>query len=59
MKQKHGDAFFLAIVTLFWFAQYIFVPFLSPHLIALGITASFAGVIMGAYGVAQLVLPFP
>jgi len=59
MKQKHGDVLFLAIVTLFWFAQYIFVPFLSPHLIALGITATFAGVIMGAYGVAQLVLRIP
>lgn len=59
MKQKHGDGLFLALVALFWFAQYVFVPFLSPHLIALGITASFAGVIMGAYGVAQLVLRVP
>lgn len=59
MKQKHGDGLFLAMVALFWFAQYVFVPFLSPHLIALGITASFAGVIMGAYGVAQLVLRVP
>lgn len=59
MKQKHGDGLFLAIVALFWFAQYVFVPFLSPHLIALGITASFAGVIMGSYGVAQLILRIP
>lgn len=59
MEKQKGDALFLTIVTLFWFAQYVFVPFLSPHLIALGITASFAGVIMGAYGVAQLVLRIP
>ena len=57
--KKNGNTQFLLIVVLFWFAQYIFVPFLSPHLIALGITASFAGVIMGAYGMAQLVLRIP
>lgn len=59
MERQKGDGLFLTIVTLFWFAQYVFVPFLSPHLIAMGITASFAGVIMGAYGVAQLVLRIP
>ena len=59
MNSKRADRLFLTIVTLFWFAQYIFVPFLSPHLIALGITASFAGVIMGMYGMAQLVLRIP
>jgi len=59
MKKKDSNALFLLIVVLFWFAQYIFVPFLSPHLIALGITASFTGIIMGAYGMAQLVLRIP
>lgn len=59
MKKKESSTLFLLIVVLFWFAQYIFVPFLSPHLIALGISASFAGVIMGAYGMAQLVLRIP
>lgn len=59
LKKKDSNMLFLLIVILFWFAQYIFVPFLSPHLIALGITASFAGVIMGAYGMAQLVLRIP
>lgn len=59
MNAKRDDRLFLTIVILFWFAQYIFVPLLSPHLIALGITASFAGIIMGAYGMAQLVLRIP
>lgn len=59
LKKRDSNALFLTIVVLFWFAQYIFVPFLSPHLIALGITASFTGVIMGAYGMAQLVLRIP
>lgn len=57
--QKKNDDLLLVIVVLFWFAQYVFVPFLSPHLTALGISASFAGVIMGAYGMAQLILRIP
>ena len=59
MQKKKDDMLLLVIVTLFWFAQYTFVPFLSPHLTALGITASFAGIIMGAYGMSQLVLRIP
>lgn len=59
MKNKRGDLLFLLIVTLFWFAQYVLTPFLSPHLIAMGITASFAGTIIGAYGMAQLILRIP
>ncbi|MBR4080761.1 MAG: MFS transporter [Clostridia bacterium] len=59
MHKRKDDLLLLVIVTLFWFAQYIFVPFLSPHLTALGITASFAGVIMGSYGIAQLILRIP
>ncbi len=59
MTDKRNDALFLSIVTLFWFSQYIFVPFLSPHLAALGVTASLSGVILGAYGFSQLVLRIP
>jgi len=59
MQKKKDDFLLLLIVVLFWFAQYIFVPFLSPHLTALGISASFAGIIMGAYGIAQLILRIP
>lgn len=59
MNEKARSRHFLLIVTLFWFSQYIVVPFFSPHLIAMGISASFAGVIMGAYGMAQLILRIP
>lgn len=59
MKNKGRDGLFLAVVTLFWFAQYIFVPFLTPHLAAMGVAASVSGVILGAYGFSQLVLRIP
>ena len=44
---------------LFWFSQYIYNPFLSPYLLGLGISATFAGTIIGAYGFTQLVARFP
>lgn len=59
MSEKKNDLLFLLVVTLFWFSQYVFVPFLSPHLAALGTAASAAGVILGAYGFSQLVLRIP
>ncbi len=59
MENRKRDLLFLAVVTLFWFAQYIFVPFLTPHLAALGVTASVSGVIIGAYGFSQLILRIP
>ena len=59
MENKRRDGLFLAVVTLFWFAQYIFVPFLTPHLAAMGVAASLSGVILGAYGFSQLILRIP
>ena len=59
MENKRKDSLFFLVVTLFWFAQYIFVPFLTPHLAAMGVAASISGVILGAYGFSQLVLRIP
>jgi MFS family permease len=50
----------LCTVTLcFWFAQYIYIPFLTPYLLSLALSATVAGVIIGAYGVTQLILRIP
>jgi len=58
MKNKKENLFFV-IVAMFWFAHYIYIPFFSPYLIALGISASFVGIIIGSYGFTQLVLRIP
>ena len=50
---------FISIVVLFWFAQYIFIPFFSPYLEIEEIAASIAGWIIGAYGLSQLILRIP
>jgi MFS family permease len=52
-------ALLCAITVFFWFTQYVYVPFLTPYLLALSMTATMAGLIVGAYGVTQLVLRIP
>jgi MFS family permease len=55
---KRGNLFFV-IVALFWFSQYIYVPFFSPYLVTLGVSASLIGVIVGMYGFTQIALRIP
>jgi len=47
------------IIPLFWFAQYVYVPFLTPYLMDMGIVSLVAGAVVGAYGFSQLVLRIP
>ncbi|MDR3121749.1 MAG: MFS transporter [Clostridiales bacterium] len=54
---KHSK--FLVTVALFWFSQYVFIPFFTPHLTGLGIASTTAGLILGAYGFSQMLLRIP
>ena len=56
---RNQEIIFLITVTLFWFAQYIYIPYQTMFLTAQGVTGSFIGVIVGAYGISQLILRFP
>lgn len=49
----------LIIVVLFWFAQYVYIPFQNPYLIMQNVSANMIGTIIGAYGIAQCLLRFP
>lgn len=49
----------LAVVCIFWFSLYLYIPFLTPYLISLGVTATLAGVVFGAHSFVQLILRFP
>ncbi|MDR3363868.1 MAG: MFS transporter [Clostridiales Family XIII bacterium] len=55
---KRSNLFFV-VVALFWFGQFIYVPFLSPYMRAAGISGTVIGVIAGAYGVTQMALRVP
>ncbi|WOO36474.1 MFS transporter [Anaerocolumna sp. AGMB13020] len=56
---KYQEIIFLAMVSLFWFAQYVYMPYQTMYLTAYGVTSSFVGVVIGAYGISQLLLRFP
>lgn len=58
-KEINQKILLLIIVALFWFAQYVYVPFQSPYLTISGVSASMIGTIVGAYGIAQCLLRFP
>ncbi|MBP2651267.1 MAG: arabinose efflux permease family protein [Firmicutes bacterium] len=47
------------ITMLFWFTQFIYIPFLTPYLLSLAIPATIVGIIIGAYGFTQMVLKLP
>jgi predicted MFS family arabinose efflux permease len=59
LKGFKRENLFFVVVALFWFAQYLYVPFYSPYMISLGISASVVGIVVGAYGLTQLVLRIP
>lgn len=49
----------LAIVSLFWFAQYVYVPQQAPYLLHVGTMPYLVGMVVGAYGLTQLLLRLP
>lgn len=56
---KKNSRILLIAVFLFWFAQYVYIPFQTPYLTGLGISSQMIGVIVGAYGVSQMLLRLP
>lgn len=60
MAQLKKKRLLLYLVTfMFWFAQYVYNPQMTPYLLGLGITASFAGTIVGMYGTTQMICRLP
>ena len=49
----------LITTCFFWFSLYLYLPFLTPFLISLGVSATLAGIIFGIHSITQLVLRFP
>ncbi|WP_394526980.1 MFS transporter [Lacrimispora sp. JR3] len=50
---------YLAMVSLFWFAQYIYIPYQTTYLTLLGVSSTFTGMVVGAYGITQLLFRLP
>lgn len=46
-------------IILFWFAQYVYIPYQTPYLTSIKVSADFIGVVVGAYGISQMLLRLP
>ena len=40
----------LLVIGLFWFTQYVYVPYATPYLLAQKVSADFVGLVVGFYG---------
>ncbi|WP_062048400.1 MFS transporter [Bacillus sp. JCM 19034] len=50
---------FLSAIFCFWFCTYVYIPVFSLYLEAIGFTYSMIGIILGSYGVTQILFRFP
>lgn len=58
MQQSKDAKIIILIVLLFWFAQYTYVPYTTPFLLAQKVGADFVGMVVGAYGAIQFLARF-
>lgn len=58
-KYKKESRILSAVVTLFWYAQYVYIPCQTPYLTAQSVSTTFVGIIVGAYGVSQMLARLP
>lgn len=56
---KAQKALILTVVTIFWFSQYVYMPYQTPYLYAIGAASSLVGIVIGAYGFSQMLLRIP
>ncbi|MCQ2559271.1 MAG: MFS transporter [Clostridia bacterium] len=49
----------LLAAGLFWFAQYIYIPYQTAFLLSLGVSSAVVGIVTGAYGFSQMALRVP
>lgn len=59
LAKKNQSFLLLTIVVLFWFAQYVYIPYQTPYLNTLQLSSNAVGTIIGAYGISQMVLRLP
>lgn len=59
MTYNKDKQLFGIITTIFWFSLYTYVPILSPYGESLGATASMIGIIIGSYGITQMIVRIP
>ncbi|MGL4790427.1 MAG: MFS transporter, partial [Anaerotignaceae bacterium] len=56
---KNKRLILLATTALFWASEYCHVPYFTPYLYSLNITATIIGVLVGCYGLSQTIIRVP
>ncbi|MFD2116747.1 MFS transporter [Paenibacillus yanchengensis] len=56
---KQQRVLFITITLLYWISMYIYVPTLSPYLSSNGYSLPFIGIVLGSYGLMQMLIRFP
>ena len=59
MYKNRKILFFCTVTSLFWFSLYAYVPILSPYAESLGASYKLIGLIVGSYGLVQMLLRIP
>ena len=59
ISYNKNKSVFLMVSFLFWFPHFIYIPILSPYLQFLGGKYSFIGIVLGSYGLMQLLFRLP
>src|SRR5699024_6952377 len=59
MQSQSNKLLFMVISFLLWFPHFLYVPILSPYMNYKGISYAFTGIVLGSYGVMQLLLRIP
>lgn len=50
---------FTTVTLMYWISMYIYVPILSPYLSKMEYSLQFIGIVLGSYGLIQLLFRFP
>lgn len=58
MKIRKNQLLFICVMF-FWFAQYVHIPYQTPYLTSIQVSADFIGIIVGAYGISQMLFRLP
>ena len=59
LPTRRAQLLFIVVTILFWCSMYTYVPILSPYLESIGFSYAVIGIVLGSYGLMQLIIRFP
>lgn len=59
MRNQYRLPLFCIVTMFYWFSLYSYVPIFAPYLSQLGISSNMTGIIIGSYGLTQMLLKVP